>query len=149
MMKKAILFIFCAVLISCGEKVVKEPEQLISKEKMADILYDLAILTAAKNTSTDILVQNKIETMEYLYTKYGIDSVQFVENNLYYASIPSDYVSIYTEVDSRLESVQKKMDDVRKRKADSIREARDKAKEQKIKPSKDLRPTVQDSLPQK
>lgn len=147
MMKKAVLFIFCVVLISCGEKVVKEPEQLISKEKMADILYDLAILTAAKNTSTDILVQNKIETMEYLYTKYGIDSTQFVENNLYYASIPSDYVAIYTEVDSRLEAVQKIMDKARKIKADSIREARDNAKEQKIKTSKDLRPTVQDSLP--
>lgn len=147
MMKKAVLFIFCVVLISCGEKVVKEPEQLISKEKMADILYDLAILTAAKNTSTDILVQNKIETMEYLYTKYGIDSTQFVENNLYYASIPSEYVAIYTEVDSRLEAVQKIMDKARKIKADSIREARDNAKEQKIKTSKDLRPTVQDSLP--
>ncbi|MET7029858.1 DUF4296 domain-containing protein [Sediminicola luteus] len=147
MMKKAVLFIFCVILVSCGEKVVKEPEQLISKEKMADILYDLAILTAAKNTSTDILVKNKIETMEYLYTKYGIDSVQFVENNLYYASIPSEYVAIYKEVDSRLESVQKVMDEARKIKADSIREARDKAKENKIKPTKELRPTVQDSLP--
>ena len=147
MMKKAVLFIFCVVLISCGEKVIKEPEQLISKEKMADILYDLAILTAAKNTSTGILVKNKIETMEYLYTKYGIDSVQFVENNLYYASIPSEYVAIYKEVDSRLESVQKVMDEARKIKADSIREASVKAKENKIKPTKDLRPTVQDSLP--
>ncbi len=147
MMKKAVLFIFCAVLVSCGEKVVKEPEQLISKEKMADILYDLAILTAAKNTSTDILVKNKIETMEYLYTKYGIDSVQFVENNLYYASIPSDYVAIYKEVDSRLEAVQKVMDEARKIKADSTRAARDKAKENKVKSAKELRLTVQDSLP--
>ena len=147
MMKKAVLFIFCVVLVSCGEKVVKEPEQLISKEKMADILYDLAILTAAKNTSTDILVKNKIETMEYLYTKYGIDSVQFVENNLYYASIPSEYVAIYKEVDSRLESVQKVMDEARRIKADSVRKARDKTKENKIKPIKELRPTVQDSLP--
>ena len=146
-MKKAVLFIFCVVLVSCGEKVVKEPEQLISKEKMADILYDLAILTAAKNTSTDILVKNKIETMEYLYTKYGIDSVQFVENNLYYASIPSEYVAIYKEVDSRLESVQKVMDEARRIKADSVRKARDKTKENKIKPIKELRPTVQDSLP--
>ncbi len=146
MMKKAVLFIFCVFLVSCGEKVVEEPEQLISKEKMADILYDLAILTAAKNTSADILVKNKIETMEYLYTKYAIDSVQFVENNLYYASIPSEYVAIYKEVDSRLESVQKVMDEARKIKADSIREARDKAKKNKIKPTKVLRATVQDSL---
>ncbi len=146
MMKKAVLFIFCVFLVSCGEKVVEEPEQLISREKMADILYDLAILTAAKNTSADILVKNKIETMEYLYTKYAIDSVQFVENNLYYASIPSEYVAIYKEVDSRLESVQKVMDEARKIKADSIREARDKAKKNKIKPTKVLRATVQDSL---
>ncbi|ALM08763.1 hypothetical protein SB49_13800 [Sediminicola sp. YIK13] len=146
MMRKAVLFIFCVFLVSCGEKVVEEPEQLISKEKMADILYDLAILTAAKNTSTDILVKNNIETMEYLYSKYDIDSVQFVDNNLYYASIPSEYVAIYKEVDSRLESVQKGMDEARRIKADSVRKARDKAKENRIKPTKELRSTVQDSL---
>lgn len=148
-MKKVILFIICVGLISCGEKVVKEPEQLISKEKMADILYDLAILTAAKNTSSEILVKNKIETMEYLYAKYSIDSVQFVENNLYYASMPSEYVAIYTVVDSRLDSVQKIMEEARKIKADSIKEARDKMKEKGIKPLKDLKVTKQDSLLQK
>ncbi|MEB8345922.1 DUF4296 domain-containing protein [Flavobacteriaceae bacterium KMM 6898] len=146
-MKKVILYIFCIALVSCGEKVVKEPEQLISKEKMADILYDLAILTAAKNTSSDILIKNKIETMEYLYTKYGIDSIQFVENNLYYASNPADYVAIYTDVDSRLGVVQKKMEEARKIKADSIKEAREKAKEEQIKTTSGLRPKIQDSLP--
>ncbi|MEB8328592.1 DUF4296 domain-containing protein [Flavobacteriaceae bacterium KMM 6897] len=146
-MKKVILYIFCITLVSCGEKVVKEPEQLISKEKMADILYDLAILTAAKNTSSDILIKNKIETMEYLYTKYGIDSIQFVENNLYYASNPADYVAIYTDVDSRLGVVQKKMEEARKIKADSIKEAREKAKEEQIKTTSGLRPKIQDSLP--
>lgn len=146
-MKKTILYIFCIVLISCGEKVIQEPERLISKEKMADILYDLAILTAAKNTSTDILVKNKIETMEYLYIKYSIDSVQFVENNLYYASIPADYVAIYTEVDSRLGVEQKKLEEVRKIKADSIKEALEKAKEEQIRTTTGLTPTVQDSLP--
>lgn len=145
-MKKAVLFIFCAVLISCGEKVVKEPEQLISKEKMADILYDLAILTAAKNTSTDILVKNKIETMEYIYTKYSIDSVQFVENNLYYASIPGEYVSIHTAVDKRLESVQKKMEEARKISADSAKAAREKLQKQKPKTKKDLKAIPADSL---
>lgn len=145
-MKKVVLYIFCVCLISCGEKVVKEPEPLISKEKMADILYDLAILTAAKNTSTVILVKNKIETMEYLYTKYNIDSIQFVENNLYYASIPADYVAIYAEVDSRLDSVQKKMEEVKKIKADSIREANDKLKDLQNKPTSAVMPKKQDSL---
>lgn len=146
MMKKALLYIFCIALISCGEKVVKEPEQVISKEKMADILYDLAILTAAKNTSSEILVKNKIETMEYIYTKYDIDSTQFVENNLYYASIPGEYVSIHTEVDKRLEAVQKKMDEARKIKADSAKAAREKLQKQKPKTKKDLKVIPADSL---
>ncbi|MEJ1221150.1 DUF4296 domain-containing protein [Sediminicola sp. 1XM1-17] len=147
MMKKALLFICCIVLISCGEKLVQEPEQLISKEKMADILYDLAILTAAKNTSSEILVKNKIETMDYIYAKYSIDSTQFVESNLYYASIPADYAAIHTAVDKRLESVQKKMEEARKIKADSIKEAREKAQKGPAKTKKDLKVIKADSLP--
>ena len=42
------------ILVSCAEKVVDEPENLISKEKMTEILHDLAILNAAKSGAARI-----------------------------------------------------------------------------------------------
>ena len=82
-MNKIIAFIFLLLLVSsCVEKIIKEPENLISKDKMTAIFYDLAIVTAAKNTNNEILEKNNIEAMNYIYTKHGIDSLQFIESDL-------------------------------------------------------------------
>ena len=122
-MKKPILLIVAIlVLVSCGEKLVEPPEDLIPKDKMTDVLYDLAVLNAAKNTNASILKNNNIETMQYLYEKYGIDSVQFVKSDAYYASIPLEYQAIYKTVESRLEKKKKQMEDARKKINDSTRQ---------------------------
>ena len=122
-MKKPILLIVAIlVLVSCGEKLVEPPEDLIPKDKMTDVLYDLAVLNAAKNTNASILKNNNIETMQYLYEKYGIDSVQFVKSDAYYASIPLEYQAIYKTVESRLEKKKKQMKDARKKINDSTRQ---------------------------
>ena len=122
-MKKTILLIVAIlVLVSCGEKLVEPPEDLIPKDKMTDVLYDLAVLNAAKNTNASILKNNNIETMQYLYEKYGIDSVQFVKSDAYYASIPLEYQAIYKTVESRLEKKKKQMEDARKKINDSTRQ---------------------------
>ena len=60
--------------------------------------------------------------MDYIYTKHGIDSLQFVESDLYYASNPVLYKEIYQNVENRLKSDTKAIEDVKKekRKQDSI-----------------------------
>lgn len=136
-MGKAILFLCVALLLSCGEKVVEKPEKLIPKDKMVDLLYDMAILTAAKNTNADLLKRNNIETMDYLYKKYGIDSTQFSNSNTYYASIPTTYLSIYTEVDERLGKAQERVEEERAQKADSVKTAKE---SDKALPSKKNKP---------
>ena len=52
---RSFLLIFILILASCGEKVIEEPNDLIAKEKMVDILYDLALINAAKSTNPKIL----------------------------------------------------------------------------------------------
>jgi hypothetical protein len=101
MKKIGFIFLFLAV-VSCVEKLVEKPENLIAREKMTDIYYDLVVLGAAKNTDNDILVDNKIDAMDFIFTKYKIDSVQFVNSDLYYASTPIIYEEIYEGVESRL-----------------------------------------------
>jgi len=124
-MKKYILFLISICLLSCAEDVVEKPENLLPKDKMASIFYDLALVNAAKNTGNDILKKNNIETMNYIFTKHDIDSVAFVDSDLYYASKPAIYKEIYEDVELRLKDVKDKRDEEKKqeRKKDSIARA--------------------------
>lgn len=119
------LLVFLMV-VSCAEKVVEEPDNLIPKEKMVDILHDLAILNATKTTVGAKLDESDIDVMEFLYKKYQIDSTQFSESDLYYASLPLEYQTIYTEVETRLDKWQKAMEEATEKKNDSIRKANEK-----------------------
>lgn len=125
-MKKLLFLLVFLMVVSCAEKVVEEPENLIPKEKMVDILHDLAILNATKTTIGAKLDESGIDIMEFLYKKYQIDSTQFSESDLYYASLPLEYQAIYTEVETRLDKRQKAMEEATEKKNDSIRKANEK-----------------------
>ena len=88
---------------------------------MEDILYDLALINGLRTTNGPILDDYNIETMPYLYKKYGIDSLQFVESDEYYASVPIIYQSMYSGVKERLEQKIKEQDELREQKTDSSR----------------------------
>ena len=88
--------------ISCGNKLMEEPDNLIAKEKMTDILYDMALLNAIDNSHPQVLAANEFNVMEFIYKKYGIDSTQFVQSDRYYASVPAEYRRIYEAVEARL-----------------------------------------------
>ena len=86
MIKKTLFFGIIALLISCKEEVVKKPDNLIEKEVMVDVLYDLSLLEAIKFQSTKPLETYKVAPSQYIYQKYKIDSVQFFRSNMYYAA---------------------------------------------------------------
>ncbi|TDQ33212.1 DUF4296 domain-containing protein [Zeaxanthinibacter enoshimensis] len=118
------LYIFLLLcLAACGEEVIEQPENLIPEEKMTAILYDLAILNAADGTNPSVLEDRGIETMSFLYQKYEIDSAQFVDSDIYYASKPLQYQGMYERIEARIKKVKKQMEDERKRKTDSIKKA--------------------------
>ena len=102
MMGRALLFLCCLLACSCGKKLMEEPEELIPSEKMVDILYDMALLDAIDNSYPQTLEENDISEMDFVFEKYGIDSLQFVQSDLYYASIPAEYQKIYEAVEDRL-----------------------------------------------
>ncbi|TNF70569.1 MAG: DUF4296 domain-containing protein [Bacteroidetes bacterium] len=102
MMGRHLIALCCLLILSCGKKLMEEPENLIPRGKMADILYDMALLDAIDNSYPQVLEENDLRTMEFLFEKYGIDSLQFVRSDLYYASIPEEYQKIYEAVEERL-----------------------------------------------
>lgn len=125
-MKKIVLPFFLILLFSCGEKVVEKPENLIPKEKMALVLHDLAILNTIESSFSSTLKKYDIEVMEFLYNKHKIDSVQFSQSDLYYASIPLEYQSIYEQVEAILETRRKAIEEESKKRKDSISDSRKK-----------------------
>ncbi len=121
-MRNTVTFLLALVLlVSCAEKVIEEPENLIPKEKMAEILHDLAILNAAKSGARTKFRESGLDVMDFLYKKYNIDSVQFAESDLYYASIPLEYQSIYEHVEDRLKDQKDTLEARGKRRIDSIK----------------------------
>ena len=101
-MRKIFLLITFIILFSCGEEVIDMPVNLISKEKMIDILYDMAIINAAKINAPQIMEDRNFAPMQYIYNKYEIDSIQFVSSDLYYASKPLEYEDIYEKLEERI-----------------------------------------------
>ena len=136
-MKKGIYLLVLIMIMGCNEKTIQKPENLISKDQMSEILYDLAVINAAKKTNPWRLSDRDIETMPFIYQKHGIDSVQFVQSDIYYASIPSEYETIYKVVEARLEREKAVYEKEKTRVSDSIRKITEKQrqllKEQKAK----------------
>ncbi|MDO6515765.1 DUF4296 domain-containing protein [Zobellia uliginosa] len=123
------------VLVSCNETLLEKPENLIPQEKMVEILQDLAIVNAAKTTNLEVLRENGIEPMDYIFKKYDIDSLQFVESDRYYASLPVEYEKIYKKVETNLEKKSKELEE-QKKLNDSIRVAKEKLEREKAKAKK-------------
>ena len=94
-MKKYLLIIF--LFIGCSDNV---PDNLISKEKMENIIFDIMILNAA--SGFDLKIHNNLLSDELIYKKHNIDSLQFFESELYYSKNPRDHYEIYAKVKIRI-----------------------------------------------
>lgn len=103
MIKKVLFFVLIGFMISCKEEVVKKPENLIKKEVMVDILYDLSLLEAIQFQTSKPLETYKLTPSRYIYRKYKIDSLQFVKNNMYYASDYKLYKKMNEQINARLD----------------------------------------------
>jgi len=103
-MKKIIPFlVVLTILASCKKEIVKTPDHLIEKEKMINIMYDLSILEGIRTINSGSIDNLKIYSNDYIYKKYKIDSVQFVQNNIYYASDYKEYKAMFEQIKSRLD----------------------------------------------
>jgi len=110
-MRKIIaFFIISTFFISCKEEVVNKPKRLIDKDIMVDIMYDLSILEAIKNQNPASLDTFKINSRDYIFKKYKIDSVQFAKSNVYYASDYNEYKGMFEKISKRLEANTKRVD---------------------------------------
>lgn len=129
------------VSLGCERKPkVEKPENLISKTEMANILYDMFIISSSKGASIDILKDNGIQPDEYVLKKYEIDSLTFTTSNNYYAHNIKTYRDILTSVQERIETQKEVLEakieneqNAKKRKSDSIKEIQVQKRKARIK----------------
>ena len=88
---------------------VEKPSNLIDKDKMVDILYDISLLEAIKTQNIGGGISSKMGN-DYIYKKYKIDSIQFVKSNIYYASDIEEYKKMFEEIKQRLTAETTKID---------------------------------------
>ncbi len=113
MIRKSLFILISITISSCGEKLMDPPENIIPKEKMIEVLSDMAIANSAKNSNITIIRDNEIDPTTFVFKKHGIDSVSFVASDRYYASLPSEYEFIYTAVELRLTEKKKQLEDAK------------------------------------
>ena len=109
-MNKLQRIIILCLVFSCNNTLNqnnKPPENLISKEKMVDIIYDMTLINVAKGVNKSILENNGIIPEQYLFNKHSIDSILFAKSNEYYSYDLKTYQTIYDNVKIKLEKNKK------------------------------------------
>lgn len=131
-------------IISCTSNTIyKKPEDLISKDKMVDLLVDMQIALGAKTTKNKD-GNSKVEYMHLVYDKHGVDSARFSTSNFYYTTDIDQYNDILKEVKSRLDTMLEKYEEEEKLKDSLERISKSNLKEKSLideKPKKVFRDT--------
>ena len=128
--------------VSCKKELVKQPAKLIEKEKMVDIMYDLSLLDAMRYQNPLSLDSVDTNPVKFILQKYKVDSLQFSQSNMYYATDYETYKEMFDEVSKRLA--------VNQRATDSIVKIEEKkaAKEKKNKAKDSIKDNVKKPLKQ-
>ena len=109
-MKKEIVLTLL-VLSSCVNVEEVSPENLIGEEKMADLIFELAVLDAAKGfVPTDQKGRIELDADSF-YLFHEIDSAQFTSSNAYYAKQPKAYLRIVSLAKTQLEEFNKNIEE--------------------------------------
>jgi hypothetical protein len=99
------IIVLLLLFVGCQNvKYPEKPENLLSKEKMVQMLADAYIGNASRSKSVNnrVLRTNDVHLDSILYNKHQVDSLTFAESNAYYASNLVMYTEIITEVEKLL-----------------------------------------------
>lgn len=130
-MKNIILILTFLLFISCVEKGIKKPENLISKDKMVDLLFDMHISNKTRNIK-NLTKEKNINYHAIISEKHKIDSTQFKESHAYYLYHIAEYEDIYKKLDIRFNTLFKKQEAIIKI-TDSIKKLKETKRKDSLK----------------
>lgn len=112
-MKKLLIIFVVTLVFSCESKVnYEKPEDLIPKDSMIDLLYDMHLAVGTSNLRNKKMEKDR-NYMSLVYEKYGVDSTRFAASNVYYTSQAVEYEEMFEEVERRLELLHEKYENER------------------------------------
>ena len=102
-MRYLIVFVVLILSFCCASNDnMSEPENLIPKDKMVDIIYEVLVSNAAKETGKSILEKRGIFPEDSIVTTYKTNSLQFALSNSAYNYSIEEYKSIMIRVEQKL-----------------------------------------------
>lgn len=142
-----IILVLCLLVFACNQsKRPKKPDNLISKDKMEHLIYDLYVINAAKGVNRKALEKEGFVPEKYILDKYNVDSIQFSESNTYYAFESEIYNEIVEKVKSRLKKDKDKYDKLLKVEAELAKQKRDSLKAAQKRMSDSIKKAARASL---
>src|SRR5690625_1071613 len=111
-MKQYSLFLILKLgLMACQDiDKPKKPKKLIPKEEMTEILMELYLANAARSVNVKTMEASEVRVDSLIFEKFGIDSLQFAENDAYYAADLNSYQEMFTVIEERLNRQEKILD---------------------------------------
>lgn len=98
--------ILTSMILSCSSTgAVEKPDNLIKESVMERVLYDIMVLDAMSTFKPKNPDFEVVYGKSYIYKKYGIDSLQLVESDNYYAKFPRIYSRLYSNILKRMDKV--------------------------------------------
>lgn len=86
-MRKIITLLVVLSFLSCNKKIIDKPKNLLSKEKMSEIIADLAIYDQSYSVNPNT---NMELTSRFVLQKHKTNGKTYTESYKYYLSDPSD-----------------------------------------------------------
>ena len=137
------MFFLCLALLGCQDiKPIEKPVDLIDQNTMQEILFDIALVNAARGFNVQQLVQNKIKPEKYIFEKYNIDSTRYTQSTNYYSSHIEKYKKMHLAVKERIEVLHAFNDSaerVEKKRKDSIKKIETAAAKKRLDSIKEAR----------
>ena len=142
-MKQIIYFLLFFMIFSCTKEEEK-PKNLIPKQKMINLLFDMHLASKSRNIRT-ISKEKNPNYYPLIYDKYQVDSTQFKESHTYYLKNIELYQEIYTKLEDSISKLTKKQQKLVKE-ADSIKKLNQKLIKKTVKKSnlKDIKKVKKD-----
>jgi|GEM_PF-1820845 len=107
-MKKYLLTSLAGLLLCACQDTVRKPDRLVDENKMVDILYDLYVIEGIRQSNPSSFLERHLEPSEYVLRRYGVDSLQFVQSDHWYAADTDRYKNLYKKVLDKVQDAKKK-----------------------------------------
>tara|TARA_B110000116_G_scaffold270289_1_gene287964 strand:+ start:923 stop:1297 length:375 start_codon:yes stop_codon:yes gene_type:complete len=109
-MKK--IYFLLLVIISCNNFSERKPKDLVDESIMSNILYDLAIMKSINGSG---FIKEEVSSIfgdKFIYDKYKIDSIQFINSQKYYSKSPKKMMTIYLKTQFMLVKAKDSIEDL-------------------------------------